>query len=98
MQGQIYLKNVTTLKLDKDKCTGCTMCTIVCPHRVFVMKNKKAHIAAKDLCMECGACQINCPAEAIFVKTGVGCAAGIINGLIKGTEASCDCNGNSSCC
>jgi len=99
MKGQIYLKNVTTLKLDTDKCTGCQMCAMVCPHRVFQIKDNKAVIANKDLCMECGACSQNCPAEAITVQAGVGCVAGIIKGALTGTKPTCDCpSGSSDCC
>ncbi len=100
MNTQQYLKNVVTLKLNKDKCNGCRTCTEVCPHAVFQIKNKKAFISDKDACMECGACALNCPTEAIEVRSGVGCAAGIIQGLIKGTESTCDCgsSSNKSCC
>nr|WP_318036617.1 mercury methylation ferredoxin HgcB [Dethiobacter alkaliphilus] len=70
--GLTYLKNVTTLKLDTDKCSGCRLCTEVCPHQVFAMENKKSRIANKEACMECGACARNCPAEAITVHSGVG--------------------------
>ena len=96
MTGLTYLKNVVTLKLDSDKCNGCAMCTIVCPHAVFTMKEKKAFIRQKDFCMECGACAMNCATGAITVKSGVGCAVGIINGLLRGTEPNCDCA--SGCC
>ena len=99
MNGLVYLRNVVTLKLDQQKCNGCLMCTIVCPHDVFAIENKKAVIQNKDFCMECGACEKNCPENAITVRSGVGCAAGIINGLIRGTEPTCDCeSGGSSCC
>lgn len=93
-----YLKNVVTLQLDKEKCSGCLMCTIVCPHKVFEMVDKKSTIKFKDNCMECGACALNCPDQAITVKKGVGCAAGVINGFIKGTEPTCGCDTNSNCC
>ena len=94
-----YLKNVVTLQLDVQKCNGCMMCIIVCPHEVFQLKNKKAFITNKDQCMECGACEKNCPEGAISVRSGVGCAAGIINGLLRGTEPSCDCSGSDkNCC
>jgi ferredoxin len=99
MNGLTYLKNVITLQLDTVKCNGCGMCTIVCPHEVFLIIDKKSFIKNKDYCMECGACAKNCAANAITVKTGVGCAAGIINGLINGTEPNCDCSGSgNSCC
>lgn len=94
-----YLKNVVTLKLESDKCIGCGICANVCPHGVFSIDNGKVNIIDRDLCMECGACEKNCPVTAIAVKTGVGCAAAVINGMLRGTEPSCDCSGSSeSCC
>ena len=93
-----YLPNVATLKLDVETCTGCGMCTTVCPHGVFVIENGKARITDLDACMECGACARNCPVEAISVAAGVGCATGVIKGALRGTEPTCDCLGNSSCC
>jgi NAD-dependent dihydropyrimidine dehydrogenase PreA subunit len=95
-----YIKNVVTLELDQDKCIGCSMCTAVCPHAVFEMETKKASITLKDSCMECGACAKNCPVNAISVKAGVGCATGIINGVMSGGEPSCDCSceSNKTCC
>jgi NAD-dependent dihydropyrimidine dehydrogenase PreA subunit len=99
MNGLVYLKNVVTLELDQEKCNGCRMCIIVCPHAVFAIENKRAVIINKNFCMECGACEKNCPENAIFVRSGVGCAAGIINGILRGTEPTCDCSGpGSSCC
>jgi ferredoxin len=92
-----YLKNVTTLQLDCEKCIGCGRCAEVCPHSVFVIDNSKAKITDRDACMECGACALNCPVEAISVKSGVGCASGIIAGAIRGTEPTCDCS-KGSCC
>ena len=88
-----YLKNVATLRLTQDKCTGCGKCTEVCPHGVFVLENSKAVIADKDLCMECGACARNCPVSAITVDANVGCAAAVIFGWLTGGEPSCDCTG-----
>jgi NAD-dependent dihydropyrimidine dehydrogenase PreA subunit len=93
-----YLENVASLKLDVDKCTGCGMCLQVCPHAVFALENRFARIVDLNACMECGACSLNCPEGALSVRSGVGCAQGIINGAIRGTEPSCDCGGDSSCC
>lgn len=96
-----YLKNVATLKLNPDKCTGCKRCIEVCPHKVFVFTNGKSEIIDKDSCMECGACVKNCPFGALEVKPGVGCAAAIIKGWLTGSEPSCDCSGSNNsggCC
>jgi NAD-dependent dihydropyrimidine dehydrogenase PreA subunit len=72
MKNLRYLDNVSTLELDIDKCIGCSMCTIVCPHSVFEMENKKAKIIDFNGCMECGACVKNCPTKALSVNPGVG--------------------------
>lgn len=100
MKTMQYFKNVVTLKLDVELCTGCGMCEVVCPHAVFGMNSGKAHIVDLNDCMECGACALNCKSGAIFVKSGVGCASGILNGILNGTEPSCDCGEGSkkSCC
>ncbi len=93
-----YIANVTTLELDADKCVGCSMCTMVCPHGVFEIVDKKARITDRDKCMECGACAMNCPTVAISVESGVGCAFGIIVGALRGTEPDCGCSKGDSCC
>ena len=100
MNGLRYLKNVVTLELDVDKCVGCGLCEIVCPHAVFEIKGGKAGVVDRDACMECGACARNCPAEAIKVESGVGCATGIIYGALRGTESTCDscCGSDEPCC
>jgi len=92
MRTMQYFKNVSTLKLDTDNCTGCGLCLMVCPHAVFEIANHKARITDIDDCMECGACALNCQFGAITVKSGVGCAAGILNGILRNSEASCDCS------
>ena len=95
-----YLKDVATLKLNNDLCTGCGMCTIVCPHAVFEIAGGKARITDINNCMECGACSRNCRFGAISVRSGVGCAAGILTGLLNNSEPTCGCsqNGEKACC
>jgi len=98
-----YLPGVATLELDAGRCNGCTLCTQVCPHDVFALENKKARIRDLDACMECGACERNCPTGAIRVRSGVGCASGILTGWLRRSEPICDCGedttyNNSSCC
>jgi len=89
-----YLKNVATLKINTEACIGCGLCIAVCPHGVFALAESKAHIVDLDACMECGACALNCPVDALTVQSGVGCASGIINGLLNGSgECCCDKGG-----
>ena len=38
MTGLRYIEGVATLKLDTEKCNGCMLCTMVCPHGVFEVK------------------------------------------------------------
>ena len=86
-----YLKNVTTLRVEEEKCIGCGMCIDVCPQGVLNLPNGKVQIVNRDACMECGACAQNCPAEAITVKAGVGCAAAVINAALGRKNAACCC-------
>ncbi len=87
----IYLKDVVTLTLDQEKCTGCGMCLEVCPHAVLARQNGKVRIETLDACMECGACARNCPTSAIAVRAGVGCAAAVVNAALGRTSSSCCC-------
>lgn len=97
MMKHKYLKNVVTLKLDREKCVGCGMCLEVCPHGVFVPNEGKAQINDLNSCMECGACLKNCAFSAITVSPGVGCASAIVKGLLTGSEPTCDCS-DGDCC
>jgi NAD-dependent dihydropyrimidine dehydrogenase PreA subunit len=91
MGKMIYLSDVVTLNLDQEKCVGCGVCLVVCPHEVFSMNNGNAMVQDRDSCMECGACSRNCPSEAVTVKAGVGCAAAVINSALGRDASSCCC-------
>lgn len=93
-----YLPNVVTLTLDREKCAGCGICAQVCPHGVFMIQDRKATITDRDACMECGACAQNCSEEAISVDAGVGCAAAVISGALRGTDPECGCSTTTTCC
>lgn len=96
-----YIAGVTSLTLTIDNCTGCGRCIEVCPHAVFELHNRKVTIVAKDSCMECGACAQNCAFDAVSVKSGVGCASAMINGIMtKGDPdlGTCDCSSDGGCC
>ena len=88
----IYLKDVVTLKLDGEKCIGCGMCLLVCPHTVLSLTNGKVEVVNRDACMECGACAQNCPVNALNVRSGVGCATAVINSVLGRKSTSCCCS------
>ena len=97
-----YLENEVTLQYDDSRCNGCARCTEVCPHAVWKMVDKRALLADRGACMECGACANNCEQQSITVRAGVGCAAGVLAGVLTGREPTCGCSGDddaaSSCC
>ena len=81
---------INTLRYDPSECTGCGMCAAVCPHAVFVMNGRVAHLARPEACMECGACQLNCLTGAIAVESGVGCATAMMYAaLLRRKEVTC---------
>ncbi|MBF0478494.1 MAG: electron transfer flavoprotein subunit alpha [Candidatus Omnitrophica bacterium] len=55
------------IEIIKDKCTGCTICTKVCPFCALTMADKKAVIDF-DKCTLCGACVDSCKFHAIELK------------------------------
>ena len=87
-----YLKNVSTLRYNQEKCAGCGRCVEVCPQEVFEMRDRKAAVIDKNRCMECGACALNCEFGALAVNAGVGCAAAVINSFFSGGEPVCGCS------
>lgn len=88
----VYLKDVVTLQLDSEACSGCAMCAMVCPRGVFEISHRKARIADRDSCIECGACALNCPEEALSVRVGVGCASAVINSVLGIKNSGCCCS------
>jgi len=53
-----------SVKVDKEKCTGCESCVAECPSEAINMAEELAAIDA-ETCIDCGVCVEACPAEAI---------------------------------
>jgi ferredoxin len=91
----VPVSTLNTLSFKAQLCINCGMCSIVCPHGVFVpgvatMGRAVVAIVDGDACMECGACQRNCPTGALLVDSGVGCAAAMIHAALTGaSEPTC---------
>ena len=54
------------VKIDLEKCTGCSKCAEVCPVNAIKIENEKAVISEE--CIECGVCVNECPSEAILLN------------------------------
>jgi len=93
-----YIESAVTLQYDAALCNGCAMCVAVCPHAVFRIDGKRAALADRGACMECGACAKNCEPGAITVRSGVGCAAAVLAGMVTGTEPVCGCSDTPATC
>lgn len=87
-----------TLAYDPGLCSGCGLCAVVCPHRVFESGGGVAILRRPELCIECGACQRNCAPGAIHVRSGVGCASALLRAALFGGEAACCCAGQKDTC
>lgn len=53
-----------------EQCTGCTVCTTVCPVGIISGEKKKQHTINEFYCVNCGACGRICPAGAVLDSEG----------------------------
>ena len=61
-------KALITYSIDPEKCTGCTLCSRVCPVEAISGEKKKPHKIDIDKCTRCGACIESCKFDAITVE------------------------------
>ena len=57
-----------SVRLDKDKCRGCTNCIKRCPTGAIRIRSGKAKVL-KELCIDCGECIRVCPYHAKIAIT-----------------------------
>jgi len=64
-KGSVTIEAITPV-ISPEKCTGCGMCTRVCPyHAIIVNKERKKAEVIEAACSGCGACGAECPFGAI---------------------------------
>jgi len=54
--------------IDKEKCTGCTVCARQCPNKAISGEKKAPHIIDQPACVKCGVCAEVCKFGAVRVQ------------------------------
>ncbi len=54
--------------IDKDSCTGCTICVEECPTEALDIAEDVAVLANPDVCDSCGVCEEVCPVSCITME------------------------------
>jgi NADH-quinone oxidoreductase subunit F len=67
----LQCKALIRYQIDPTKCTGCTICSRVCPTKAIQGQLKNPHSIDQALCIQCGQCYESCKFQAIQIKTGV---------------------------
>lgn len=60
-----------SIRINKEKCVGCTKCSQVCPGTLICMENKKAVMKYPKNCWGCVSCVKECAVGAIDFYLGV---------------------------
>jgi len=61
-------KNLITISIDPEKCTGCGACLKVCPVDAIMGEKKKPHQLEAEKCVKCRACYEACKFDAVMIQ------------------------------
>jgi len=65
-RGEMTVES-TPAWVDKETCTGCGTCTIVCPYAAIIKDDDGKAVVITASCKSCGACASVCPENAIHM-------------------------------
>jgi len=92
MQSNEYLEDVVSLSLKEERCIGCLMCTMVCPHGVFEMVSGPGENDLSGPLHGMWGVWNQLPGyKAIKVTSGDGCAQAVFNSLTGRNGKGCCC-------
>jgi NADH-quinone oxidoreductase subunit F len=63
-----FCKELISLSIDPEKCTGCGACLKVCPVEAITGEKKKVHQLDGEKCVKCRACYEACKFDAVFIQ------------------------------
>ncbi len=61
-------KALITYTIDPEACTGCRVCSRICPNEAVSGEKKEPHIINQEKCIRCGACFESCKFDSINVS------------------------------
>jgi NADH-quinone oxidoreductase subunit F len=61
-------KALIAYRIDKDACTGCTLCAKKCPQECIKGERKQVHTIDETRCIRCGVCKDVCNFNAVKVE------------------------------
>ncbi len=61
-------KELIEYEIDREKCTGCTLCVKVCPSEAVSGELKEPHKIDSSKCIKCGICYEVCKFDAVLKK------------------------------
>ncbi len=61
-------KNLTSFRIDADKCRGCTACARACPAEAISGSVKNPHSIDQSKCITCGSCREACRFDAVLTE------------------------------
>ena len=61
-------KKLITYRIDKEACTGCTLCAKKCPQECIMGERKRPHVIDETQCIRCGVCKDVCNFNAVRIE------------------------------